>query len=121
MIEAATDQDTLDVGMEVTVAIRPEKITLVPEEGVSESESVNVATTEIMSTIEHERNKTLIPGEVTFANYIGTDTRYIVRIGQKTEVVVRIQNFGTRYDTIYKIGQHVQVYWATENARVLLQ
>ncbi|MCC6801819.1 MAG: ABC transporter ATP-binding protein [Anaerolineae bacterium] len=119
VVEATPDQLDMQVGSEVTVAVRPEKITLVPDG--SSADTLSVSAAEILSTIERERNKTLLPGEVVFANYIGTDTRYIVRIGQNTEVVVRIQNFGTRYDTIYKPGQHVQVYWATDSARVLVQ
>lgn len=119
-IEATPDQLDLREGSEVTVAIRPEKITLVPEEAPGVP-STSVATAQVLTTMERERNKTLIAGEVVFANYIGTDTRYIVRIGQNTEVVVRVQNFGTRFETIYKAGQKVQVYWATQNARVLVQ
>jgi spermidine/putrescine transport system ATP-binding protein len=119
VIEATPDQLDFQEGSEVTVAVRPEKITLVPEGDVAGPLSVSAA--EILTTIEREMNKTLLPGEVVFANYIGTDTRYIVRIGQSTEVVVRIQNFGTRYDTIYQPGQHVKVYWATDTARVLVQ
>lgn len=119
-IEATPDQLDLREGSEVTVAIRPEKITLVPEE-VPGAVTTSVATAQVLTTMERERNKTLIAGEVVFANYIGTDTRYIVRIGQNTEVVVRVQNFGTRFETIYKAGQKVQVYWATQNARVLVQ
>jgi hypothetical protein len=34
---------------------------------------------------------------------------------------VRIQNFGTRYDTRFKDGETVMVFWATESARVLVQ
>jgi spermidine/putrescine transport system ATP-binding protein len=119
-IEATPDVLDLTEGSDVTVAIRPEKITLVPED-VPGAPSTSVATAQILTTMERERNKTLITGEVVFANYIGTDTRYIVRIGQNTEVVVRVQNFGTRFETIYKTGQKVQVYWATQNARVLVQ
>ncbi len=127
VIEATPDQLDLEVGREVTVAVRPEKITLVQETFMTDTgehelpEEDKVSTAEILMTMERERNKTLIPGEVIFANYIGTDTRYIVRIGQKTDVVVRIQNFGTRFETIYRKGQHVKVYWATPNARVLVQ
>ena len=127
VIEATPDQLDLEVGREVTVAVRPEKITLVQETYMTDTgehqlpDEDKVSTAEILLTMERERNKTLIPGEVIFANYIGTDTRYIVRIGQKTDVVVRIQNFGTRFETIYRKGQHVKVYWATPNARVLVQ
>ena len=65
-------------------------------------------------------HKTAVPGVIFFANYIGTDTRYIVRIGEQIDVVVREQNIGTRFETMYKPGQKVTVYWANENARVLI-
>ncbi|MBE2270449.1 MAG: ABC transporter ATP-binding protein [Anaerolinea sp.] len=109
----------LEVGQKVTVAIRPEKISLVPDTGAADSEAVSVEAAEVMQAIRQEQNKTFIPGVITFSNYIGTDTRYTVRIGEKTDLVVRIQNFGTRYDTRFKNGQRVMVFWATENARVL--
>ncbi len=120
VIEATPDQLDLEPGRDVTVAVRPEKITLLSESADAD-EASTVSNAEVLLTMERERNKTLISGEVIFANYIGTDTRYIVRIGQKTDVVVRIQNFGTRFETIYRKGENVKVYWATPNARVLVQ
>ncbi len=112
IIEATPDVPDLQPGSDVTVAIRPEKITLVPEGG---------SLADAPGTIERETHKTEIPGEVVFANYIGTDTRYIIRIGLKAEVVVREQNFGTTYESMFKPGQKVTVYWANTNARVLVQ
>ncbi|MEO8396122.1 MAG: ABC transporter ATP-binding protein [Chloroflexota bacterium] len=111
-IDARLDDVETQVGSEVTVAIRPEKITLIPEGG---------SLADAPGDIEREPKKTSIAGEVVFANYIGTDTRYIVRIGEKTDVVVRFQNFGARFETMFKPGQQVMVYWATSNARVLVQ
>jgi len=110
LIEATPSQADLKEGTEITVAIRPEKITLVPEGGTL---------ADAIGSIEREVNKTSIPGVIFFANYIGTDTRYIVRIGEQIDVVVREQNVGTRFETMYKPGQKVTVYWANENARVL--
>ena len=112
VIEATLDDINTSVGGEVTVAIRPEKITLIPEGG---------SLADAPGDIEREPHKTAISGQIVFANYIGTDTRYIVRIGEKTEVVVRFQNFGARFETMYKPGQQVMVYWANSNARVLVQ
>ena len=109
-IDAEFDQAALAVGSDVTVAIRPEKITLIPEGGTL---------ADAIGSIEREVHKTAIPGVIFFANYIGTDTRYIVRIGEQIDVVVREQNVGTRFETMYKPGQKVTVYWANENARVL--
>jgi spermidine/putrescine transport system ATP-binding protein len=112
----------VSINQEVTIAIRPEKMTLIPARGVSnEGESYNFSAAEDIAAIEREEEKTLTPGVVKFANYIGTDTRYIVQIGKNTELIVRIQNFGQRYDTLFKVGQNVMVFWATENARVLVK
>ena len=49
---------------------------------------------------------------IHISTYIATDTRHTVPIGDKTDLVVRIQNFGTRYDTRFKNGQRVMVFWA---------
>ncbi len=110
LIEATPAQSDLKEGTEVTVAVRPEKITVVPEGGTL---------ADAIGSIEREEHKTAVPGTIFFANYIGTDTRYIVRIGEQIDVVVREQNIGTRFETMYKPGQKVTIYWANENARVL--
>jgi spermidine/putrescine transport system ATP-binding protein len=112
VIEATLDDPNSALDSEVTVAIRPEKITLIPEGGTL---------ADAPGEIEREPNKTEIDGVIFFSNYIGTDTRYIVRIGENTDVVVRYQNFGTRFETMFKPGQPVTVYWANDNARVLTQ
>lgn len=109
-------------GQEITVAIRPEKIALFPVDGVPKrGDSYTVGVTEITDSPQDEKNSTLIEGVVHQAFYIGTDTRYIILIGKGAELVVRIQNFGQRYDTIFKDGQRVKVFWDNENARVLSQ
>ncbi len=112
LIEGTHAQTTLKPDQDITVAIRPEKITLVPEGGSLE---------DLPGFLEHEAHRTEIPGVIFFANYIGTDTRYIVRIGEQIDVVVREQNVGTNFSTMFKPGQKVTVYWANENARVLTQ
>ena len=116
------DVSKVSLGQQVTVAIRPEKISLDPVEGtVKDDFGQEVPASEVLREAAREPNKTLLPGVITFSNYIGTDTRYIVRIGLSTELVVRVQNFGHRYDTILKNGQRVMVFWTDESARVLLQ
>ncbi len=106
-------------GQPVIVAIRPEKITLIPGDGTGEATGVESA--EVLQAVKNEADKTFVPGVITFSNYIGTDTRYTVRIGEKTELIVRVQNFGSRSDERMKAGDQVMVFWATENARVLTQ
>lgn len=118
-IEATLAEDLLD-GTPVTVAIRPEKVALFPVEGqVKKSDSYAIGAEDIKESLEGERHTTLIPGMIDQTQYIGTDTRYTVVIGRNTELVVRVQNFGHRYDTTFKSGQRVQVFWDNENARIL--
>ncbi len=120
VIEAVLPEDVpLQEGQMVTVAVRPEKISLLPGNGSLEANSVEAA--EVIQAVKTEKDKTFVPGVITFSNYIGTDTRYTVRIGEKTDLVVRIQNFGSRYDTRFENGDKVMVFWATENARVLTE
>lgn len=122
-IEATPDQPNIEMNTMVTVAVRPEKITLISTSGsepTPQGLNAKVSTAEIMSAIQTEPNKTFVPGVITFSNYIGTDTRYTVRIGEKTDLIVREQNFGNRKEAPFKVGDTVMVFWATENARVLL-
>jgi spermidine/putrescine transport system ATP-binding protein len=109
---AVTEENVAAPGSDVTIGVRPEKITVVPEGGTL---------ADAPGFIEREQNKAAIPGEVVFANYIGTDTRYRIRIAKTVEIVVREQNFATHFDTMYKPGQKVTLYWANENARLLAQ
>jgi hypothetical protein len=63
----------------------------------------------------------LVEGTITFANYIGTDTRYIVTFGEGHQLIARLQNFGLRSDTVFNTGQRVNIFWDADHSRVLLQ
>jgi spermidine/putrescine transport system ATP-binding protein len=121
MIESGFNpQDTLSAGSDVTIAVRPEKLTVVPRTGMVKRDDGSDDPAEVViAEMEAEDDKNLLPGVVRFANYIGTDTRYIVQVGKNTELVVRMQNFGARYDTMLKKDQPVMVFWASENSTVL--
>lgn len=68
-----------------------------------------------------EKNSVVVSGRVLEAIYIGTDTRYRVCLNEsETSLVVRVQNFGSRYDTMFKVDDLVYVHWAAENAQILL-
>ncbi len=122
VVKALTGGETVSTGQKVTLALRPEKINLFPVKGVVEYEEGSTESTE-----EYKRsllkvpNINLIRGRVQQAIYIGTDTRYIIRIPGDQEVVARVQNFGLRSDTFFDDGQEVNLYWNGENTRVLLQ
>ena len=55
------------------------------------------------------------------AIYIGTDTRYRVTLPGGPSLVVRVQNFGSRYDTTFAVGDPVYVHWPAENAQILTE
>ncbi|MEM6530263.1 MAG: TOBE domain-containing protein [Chloroflexota bacterium] len=61
----------------------------------------------------------VVNGEIVQTVYIGTDTRYIIRLTDNTEVVVRQQNHGAGYDCTMESGESCYVVWDAENARVL--
>ncbi len=81
----------------VTVAIRPEKLTLVPPLVRSEK---------LMATVS----------EVTF---LGTDTRYLVEIPGGERAAVRVQNTGINYSPMFKVGDEVQISYDLDDAQIL--
>jgi len=84
-------------GDEVTVAIRPEKLTLMPPVYRSEKLMAKVS-------------------EVT---YLGTDTRYIVEIPGGEKAAVRVQNTGIRHAPVYQVGDQVTVSYDLDDAQIL--
>lgn len=88
----------------ITVAIRPEKIQITHPDD---------------TTTPHNGVSTRLPGRVLNAHYIGTDTRYTVRIGEATDIIVRMQNLSHRYETMFRVNDAVNVTWETANARIL--
>jgi ABC-type Fe3+/spermidine/putrescine transport system ATPase subunit len=68
-----------------------------------------------------ERNNVVLNGHIIEAIYIGTDTRYCVALTENVTLFVRVQNFGSRYDTLFNVGDDVYVHWAAENAQVLTE
>jgi spermidine/putrescine transport system ATP-binding protein len=123
-------------GEAVTLTIRPEKITLYPTGTVAltksglDAEEVaqffgpswpGTAEINMRDYLALEKNSVVLEGRVEEAIYIGTDTRYQVAVGDAARLVVRVQNFGTRYDTTFDVGDQVYVHWAAENAQILTE
>jgi len=104
-VQGTADGRVLTVGQNITLAIRPEKISLYTpgDETVSKN------------------GGGMVDGRVREAIYIGTDTRYRVLLANDASIFVRIQNFGSRYDTTFDIGSKVRVQWAAENAQILTE
>lgn len=121
-VGAILDDPKMTIGQQVTIAIRPEKIALLPKTGtVRRGDHHEVSAEEALATMQAETNVEVIPAVLRQSIYIGTDMRYVVGLGEaKQEIVVRVQNFGKRFDTHFEPGQSIYVYWVTENARVLL-
>lgn len=84
-------------GEEVTVAIRPEKISLHAEP-------------------PHDQ---AVSGIVEEVIYVGTETHYIVRLTRQTTVFVRQQNVAAHTTVTFPEAERVYLGWDPEAARVL--
>jgi spermidine/putrescine transport system ATP-binding protein len=85
------------IGDKVTIAIRPEKISLHTEPPDSRA----------------------VPGIVQEIIYTGTDTHYLVQLTEKTIVTVRQQNVGISATVCFPTGAQVYLHWQPESARLL--
>ncbi|HET89593.1 MAG TPA: ABC transporter ATP-binding protein [Chloroflexi bacterium] len=81
----------------VTVAIRPEKISLHAE----------------------PPDDRAVAGVIEEVIYTGTDTRYLVRIGEQTIVTVRQQNVGVGEGASFLKGASIYLHWRLQSARLL--
>jgi cytidylate kinase len=68
-----------------------------------------------------DENNVVVDGRISEAIYIGTDTRYRVSLANDARLFVRVQNFGSRYDTTFDVGNDVYVHWDADNAQVLTE
>ena len=94
-------------GQAVTLAIRPEKIHL------------HTSAANGLAALQADPAAVVAAGRVRDVNYIGTDTRYHVVLAPDVELVVRIQNFGSRVDVTAAPGEDVHIHWLAENAQIL--
>lgn len=120
---------------QITLAIRPEKINLYPQgevdvhhSGLDQQELIELfgdqtpfGTVDMGKYLAAEENNIVLKGQIDEAIYIGTDTRYQVAITEQAKLVVRVQNYGSRYDTTFVEGESVYVHWAAENAQLLTE
>jgi spermidine/putrescine transport system ATP-binding protein len=110
------------IGTDVTVAVRPEKINIFATEGVVRyADGTTDQADAYKAALLRDPDINMVQGTVKFANYIGTDTRYILNFGAGHEVVSREQNFGLRSDTFYDVGRSVNIFWDYETARLLTE
>jgi spermidine/putrescine transport system ATP-binding protein len=110
------------IGKDVTVTVRPEKLNLFPADGVMTYPDSSTDKVENYKTaLLKDPDINLLQARVREDIYIGTDTRYLVGIGEKqnVELVARVQNFGLRSESWYEKGQTVNIFWDAETARIL--
>ena len=88
----------LSGGQAVTVALRPEKLALQSSPGTKGGG---------------------LTGFVQELVFIGTDTRYVVRLETGELVTVRVQNAGQGSSNSWRSGDPVQVHWEQQCARIL--
>jgi len=93
------DQGELSAGQEVSLTIRPQKLSL--------------------DKIEGEADEGLV-GTVREVVYLGTDTRYDVELASGEVLDVWIRNLGGRGYGEFSAGEKVLVSWHPEDARVLI-
>ena len=105
-MQAVVRDETLRVGGEATVAIRPEKLDITRAGASSPGASTGDAVTRL-------------PGTIVEVHYIGTDTRYHVAIDDGPTVVARIQNQHHGYDALLDVGEAVELTWHSRHASIL--
>jgi spermidine/putrescine transport system ATP-binding protein len=123
------------VGEPVTLALRPERINIYPqgrvdvvkaEVGMRAKQVADILGGSLPDRVDMkewllaEPNNVVVEGTIEETNYIGTDTRYRVVLHGGTELFVRQQNYGTRYDEPLDEGKPVFLQWTPENAQILL-
>jgi spermidine/putrescine transport system ATP-binding protein len=102
-LQGSREQQDIHKGQQVTLAIRPEKISLLRMDQTPPAGNRSV----------------VVAGEIREAIYIGTDTRYQVEMAPEVRLFVRMQNYGNRYDPSFQVGDAVQMQWDVENATIL--
>ena len=109
IIKAQLSTTLRGAGGAVTVAIRPERI------GISSPLNPPAALEGGGDTSEI----TMLDALLVDSQYIGTDTRYTVRIGEAADLVIRVQNVSERDDQASAIGQPIKIYWQQSSTTVL--
>jgi spermidine/putrescine transport system ATP-binding protein len=126
------DGRTLTSGQDVTLALRPEKIKLYPKGDLELSQTWldqaqfntlfagnQAPRPRATDYLDLPKQYVVLEGGVTEAIYIGTDTRYLVKLAEGVSLIIRVQNFDARHDTIFAPGDPVYVHWLPDNAQIL--
>jgi spermidine/putrescine transport system ATP-binding protein len=95
---SAHDNAKVKIGDSITLAIRPEKIDL---RGANDDAPNS------------------LPGKLEECIFIGTDTRYLIRISDKISLVIREQNGMTERLSQFNVGDSVRAQCTVEHALML--
>jgi len=132
---SANEGHDLRLDQRVTLTIRPERINLYPqgkvdvlkaESGLEAEELERILGAKMPGPVDMkefllaEPENVVLNGLLEEAFYIGTDTRFRVTLEGGASLVVRQQNYGSRYDMPFDVGSQVYVQWAAENAQILI-
>lgn len=97
-VEVSLGNAPAAIGEKITLTIRPEKVHLLPPQP-EQSGALHASVQEVV--------------------YIGTDTRYLVRLADGQPVTVRVQNACAEDIQRYSPGSQVQLSWAAADARLI--
>lgn len=95
-VQAARRSNSISVGDEISLAVRPERMELTASGGG------------------------VIEGQLEEVVFMGTDTRFIVRLGSGESVTVRLQNSGGGAEYEGEIGRSVGLAWDPQDAWALM-
>lgn len=99
-VAAARGAAGLSPGQAATFAVRPEKIAV---------------------QAEGEACPHCVPGRVEEVVYSGTDTRYVVRVTDRSTLVARVQNVNAGGVSPFQTGDGVYLSWDPTVARILVE
>ncbi|RMG97441.1 MAG: ABC transporter ATP-binding protein [Chloroflexi bacterium] len=102
LVQAGWLAEGVRTGETAVLSIRPEKIHLLPGSANGEAHQFGTA----------------VSGQVERTIYLGTDTRYLIRLDAETRLVVRMQNTQVGHSH-FAIGDTVWACWNPAHARVL--
>ena len=105
VIPAELPEGFVPLSNNVTIPIRPERIGLIPPDAAAD--------------LPRRDDLTVLDGTVIESQYIGTDTRYTVRIAGQNEISVRMQNMDYQPQYHFDIGTRVKVFWVLQSTYLL--
>lgn len=100
-VPAGWAEEGLQLGQQAYLSIRPEKLQLIPMNLPTPNGSTARVTAKIEQVI-----------------YVGTDTRYVLEMGESLTLVARQQNM-LGVNGKYQVGQSVNVCWDSSLARIV--